>query len=304
MRIAIMGSGSIGGYVGARLAERGEDVGFIARGAHLAAMRERGLRVASPYGDVHLPQVFATDAPAEVGVVDLVIFAVKTWDTDEAARQIGPLIGPHTRVLTLQNGIDSVAAVERHVPAGQVVGGIIYVPAVVSAPGVITSPGGPRRMVADGHADDAIIAALGATGSKCVGLDVELSDQFATEMWTKFIRNAAFSAATCITRSRIGAVLAHPESRALVRQLVEEGMAVSAALQYPMPADFAGITMDFFAGLPPTTRASMAEDLEHGRRLEVAHISGRMHQLGLEHGVPTPAHSGAYRALVLHAGGL
>jgi 2-dehydropantoate 2-reductase len=136
-----------------------------------------------------------------------------------------------------------------------------------------------------------------------VGLDIELSDKFSTEMWTKFIRIAAFSAATCITRSRIGAVLAQPESRALVRQLIEEGIAVSAALQHPMPADFAEVTMDFFADLPPATRASMADDLEHGRRLEVAHISGRMHELGQEHGVPTAAHSVVYRALALHAGG-
>jgi 2-dehydropantoate 2-reductase len=298
-----MGSGGIGGYVGARLAEVGEDVCFIARGAHLTAMKEKGLMVASPYGDVYLPRVTVTDLPAEIGVVDLVIFTVKTWDTEEAARQIRPLIDPRTRILTLQNGIDSVAMVGRNVPARQVVGGTIYVTAVVIEPGVIKSPGGPRRMVADRNGDDAIIAALGAAGSKCLGLDVELSERFATEMWTKFIRIAAFSAATCITRSRVGAVLAHPESRALVRQLVEEGMAVSAALNHPMPENFAAITMDFFAGLPLTTRASMADDLEHGRRLEVEHISGRMHQLGQERGVPTPAHSVIYRALFLHANG-
>ena len=151
MQIAIMGSGGVGGYVGARLAEAGEDVCFVARSAHLTAMRNRGLRVVSPYGDVYLPRVFATDTPAEIGVVDLVIFTVKTWDTDEAARGIGPLVGAQTRILTLQNGIDSVEAIQRHAPPGQVVGGIIYVPAAVSEPGVIASPGGPRRLVADRH---------------------------------------------------------------------------------------------------------------------------------------------------------
>lgn len=303
MRIAILGSGGIGGYVGARLAEAGENVFFIARGAHLAAMRELGLKVISPYGDVHLPRVFATDTPAKIGVVDLVVLAVKAWSTDEAARQMAPLVGPHTRILTLQNGIDSVEAIQRYVPTRQVATGIIYVPATISEAGVITSPGGPRRMVADGQDGDEILAALAVVGSKCVGLDIELSDNIAVEMWTKFIRISAFSAATCITRSRIGVVLAHRESRALVRQLLEEGAAVAEVIGHPMTTDFVDVTMDFFDGLPPTTRASMAEDLEQGRRLEVEYLSGRMHQLGLDHRVPTPAHSVSYRALIPHING-
>ena len=134
MRIAMMGAGGIGGLVGARLAEAGEDVAFIARGAHLEAIRRDGLKVTSPLGDVHLAKVTAVEEPGEIGPVDLVIFAVKMWDTETAAARLAPLIAPHTRVVTLQNGIDSVEALRRYVPGEQVVGGVTYVAAAISAP--------------------------------------------------------------------------------------------------------------------------------------------------------------------------
>ena len=134
MRIAMMGSGGIGGVVGARLAEAGEDVAFIARGAHLEAMQRDGLKVTSPLGDVHLERVTAVEEPAEIGPVDLVIFAVKMWDTETAAARLAPLIAPHTRVVTFQNGIDSVEALRRYVPGDHVVGGVIYIGAAITAP--------------------------------------------------------------------------------------------------------------------------------------------------------------------------
>ena len=303
MRVAMMGSGGIGGYVGARLAEVGEDVHFVARGKHLAAMRADGLRVESPFGNVHLPRVSATEAPDEIGRVDLVIFAVKLWDTDGAAARLRPLVGSSTRVLTLQNGVDSRALLRRHVPDEQIVDGAIYVSAVIAAPGVIRSPGGPRQMVADGRSRDPVIAALVEAGSRATGLDIEATDDIGGAIWAKFIRNAAFSAATSVTRSTAGVVLGHPESLALLRALVEEGILIAAAEGHPMAPDFTDRTMALYGTLAPQTRSSMAEDLEHGRRLEVEFISGRMHSLGLAHNIPTPAHTMAFRALAVHAAG-
>ncbi len=149
MRIAVMGAGGLGGYIGARLAAADEDVAFIARGHHLAAMRSDGLRVESPYGNLHLPKVVATDAPADLGAVDLVLFTVKLWDTDAAAALAAPLVGPGTLLVTLQNGIGNVDLIARHLPRAQVLSGLTYIPAVVKAPGVISNSGGSKRLVVD-----------------------------------------------------------------------------------------------------------------------------------------------------------
>ena len=303
MRIAIMGAGGLGGYIGARLAAAGEDVAFIARGAHLAALRGSGLRIESPFGDLHLPKVIATDNPAEITPVDLVLFTVKLWDTETATAALSPLIGTDTRVITLQNGIDSVERISRHVPRACVVGGATYITAVVTAPGVIRNPGGSKRIVIDRAGGDATVAAFNAASRHSVGLETELTDAIGLVLWEKFIRMSANSAATSLMRSSLGPILANPESRAFMRQLVEEGTAVAAATGNPVRLDFVDETMAFLNTFPPTQRSSMAEDLERGRRLELLWLSGRVHTLGIEHNISTPAHTAAYRCLRLHADG-
>jgi 2-dehydropantoate 2-reductase len=303
MRIAMMGSGGIGGLVGARLAEAGEDVAFIARGAHLDAMRRDGLKVTSPFGNVHLAKVTAAEEPGEIGPVDLVIFAVKMWDTETAAARLPPLIAPHTRVVTLQNGIDSVDALRRHVPGDQVVGGVTYLAAAIAEPGVISSPGGSRLTVVHRSGGAPIVAALAAAGEKTIGIDIKLTDDIDAIIWEKFLRFAAFSAATTLMRSRAGPVRSNPESRAFLRALVEDGVRVAEAAGHSIAPDFADKAMAFIDAFPPTQRSSMADDIEHGRRLEVPFVSGRIHALGEKYGVPTPAHTAAWRALALYANG-
>lgn len=303
MRIAMMGSGGIGGYVGARLSQAGEDIHFIARGAHLAAMQRNGLRVLSPFGDVHLERVNATENPAEVGPVDLVIFAVKLWDTDDAARRLVPLLTPETRVLTLQNGVDSRDGLRRYIPPAQIVTGVTYISAHIGEPGLIRSPGGPRSVLADRTGDSPVITALVEVGSRAIGLDIETTDDIDSTLWTKLIRLAAFSAATTVMRLRIGTILEHPEARSLLRQLVDEGVSVATAQGHRIDPNFADLTMAFYGTLSPLARSSMAEDIEHGRRLEVEYISGRIHKLGRQLGIATPAHTMAYQALAPHADG-
>jgi len=303
MRIAIMGSGGVGAYVGGRLKAAGEDVTFIARGAHLEAMRKDGLRIESPQHPVHVDHVVATDDPSTIGPVDLIIFAVKLWDTETAATRLAAMIGPDTRVLTLQNGIDSVDMIANRVPQAQVRGGVIYVSALIDRPGVIRSPGGLHHIVADAAGGDPVMAAFVAACAKADALDAKLTDSIGVVIWEKFIVLSALSAATSLLRANIGQIMEHAETRSLQRQLLEEGVAVGRALGTVKRDDLVEEVMSRFGNMPYSFRSSMSEDLDRGKPLELRWLSGRLHHLGLEHGVPTPAHSVVYRALVLYEDG-
>lgn len=303
MKIAIMGSGGVGAYVGARLQDVGAEVHFIARGAHLQALQTQGLRIEMPGKDLHLPQVSATADPAEVGPVDLIVFAVKLWDTEVAAQQMQAMVGPNTRILTLQNGIDSVDLIRAQYPQAVVLGGVIYVSAVIDRPGVIRSPGGFHRIVMDRHAGDTVVAALAALAEQSAGLDVVLSDDAETTIWEKFIALSSFSGATSLLRARIGEILANAETQAFLRALLQETMAVGRAAGKKVRPELEDESVAKLQSMPPSFRSSMSEDLERGKPLELRWLSGRVHALGLKLGVPTPAHTAVYRGLVLHAGG-
>ena len=303
MRIAIMGSGGVGAYVGARLQAAGEEVVFIARGAHLQALQQHGLRIEGPVHPLVLDRVTATDDPSTVGPVDLILFAVKLGDTASAAAALAPMIGPQTRVLTLQNGIDSVELISRQVGAAAVRGGVIYVSAVIDRPGVIRSPGGLHQIIADGAGGDPVIAAFCAACERATAIGARATDNIDVVIWEKFIALASLSAATSLLRASMGQILAHPQTRALQRQLVDEAVAVGRAAGKVVRDDLADEIMAKLAAMPYAFRSSMSEDLERGKPLELAWLSGRVHGLGLELGVPTPAHSTAYRALVLYEQG-
>ncbi|MCZ4092341.1 ketopantoate reductase family protein [Sinorhizobium psoraleae] len=302
MRIAVMGSGGIGGYIGLRLAKAGEDVTFIARGEHLYAMRSNGLRLESPLGDVSLPGVTATDDPAEVGTVDLVIFAVKLYDSEEAAAAILPMVGPKTTVLTLQNGVDGVDLLARSVPRSQVVAGAIYISTYLEAPGLIKQTSGMTQMTVGGRNDPAIAAFRDAC-ALAEGISLQAVDDVDPVLWMKFVTLAAFSGGTSLMRSGIGAIIADPEGRIFMEQLRDEGMAIAAAKGHPMPDGYVQQTTSLWQMVPPETQSSMANDLQRGKRLELEWLSGRMHSFGKELEVPTPAHTAVYRALHLYANG-
>jgi len=299
MRIAIMGSGGVGGYVGARLAAAGEEVVFIARGPHLAAIRNNGLQLFSPRGDIHV-EARAEESPAAVGPVDLVVFAVKLRDAEGAAGQLQPLLAPESRVVTLQNGIDSVAILSRQLYGEQVIGGAIYVTAAIEHPGVIRASSALGRIVV-GRPDDPVVRKL--TARPLAGLDIEAVADIETAIWEKFVRLSSFSAATSLMRARIGAIRSDPEGRRLLIQFLEEAIAVAAASGHPMRPTFLQESIEMFDGMAAGARSSLSEDLEAGHRLELAFLSGRVHGLGLEHDVPTPAHTTAFRALALYSEG-
>ncbi len=205
MRIAAMAAGAVGGYFGARLAADGHDVFLIARGAHRDAITRNGLTIESVHGDLHLPKVNVTDDPKTVGPVDVVMFAVKLWDTEKAAELTRPLVGPNTRVITLQNGVDSVERIAPILGADQTIGGVAYIATVVEKPGVIkhTSQFATMHFGRADKKPDAVLDAFAAAGKKAK-CDIDLSKDIQVERWEKFIFLTAMAGSTASRRSSIG----------------------------------------------------------------------------------------------------
>lgn len=302
MRIAIMAAGAVGAYYGARLAVKGHDVFFIARGAHLEAIRKNGLKIESVHGDLHLPKPNVTDDPRSVGPVDIVIFAVKLWDTETAAEQAKPLIGPNTRLITLQNGIDSVERIGAIIGPDKVVGGYAYIATTISAPGVIkhTSQFHHFRFGFADNRPDATLDAFVAAGKEA-GLDIGISKAIERELWEKFIFLTAMTGATATLRSGIGPILADPDTKTFFRQLMEETLAVGKAKGVTLDKAYIDERMTFAeTKTVPTMKGSMANDLDRGGRLELDWLSGKVRALGRELGIPTPASDTVFLVLKLH----
>lgn len=301
MRIAALAAGGVGGYFGGRLAAAGHDVTFIARGAHRDAIRKDGIRIESPLGDLHVADVKVTSEPAEVGPVDVVLFAVKLWDTEIAGEAAKPLIGPQTRLITLQNGVDAVDRLMPILGAQHVVGGVAYIATVIGAPGLIqhASQFAMIRCGRPGGANDPELARFVAAGQKA-GIDIELSADIEVERWKKFTFLASLAAATGGTRHSIGPILADEDTRAFFVALIAEVTAVARAKGVALPEDFAEERLRFAESVPYGMKASLLHDLERGNRLELDWLTGRVVSLGRELGVPTPAHAAAYAMLKLH----
>jgi len=304
MKIAMMGSGGVGGLIGARLAHAGCDVSFIARGAHLAAMRSHGLTLESPVGNVHLPKPRVTDDPGSLGPVDLVIFSVKLWDTEAAARQILPLIGPETGVISLQNGVKKDDILRPIVGEKALMGGVAYMGTAISRPGVIQHTGTMQRVVFgeyDGRRSKRAEALL--EWCRKGGLDAAISDDIRRTLWEKFAFLVAMAAVTATIRLPIGPIRSHPMTRKFYLDAIREAAAVGRAHGVRLPEDFAEERMAFVDTLPATMTASLHHDLERGNPLEVEWLSGSVVELGAAVGVSTPVHRAARDILILHAQG-
>jgi 2-dehydropantoate 2-reductase len=304
MRIAVMAAGAVGGYFGGRLAAAEHDVSLIARGAQLEAIRNNGLKIESPLGNLHLHNVRATSDPKEIGSVDIVLFAVKLWDTETAAEMARPLVGAQTRVITLQNGVDSVERIAPILGAEKVVGGSAYIASVIGAPGVISHTSQFARMVCgriDGQPDTQLAAFTAA--AKEAGIDIAQSDHIDRERWEKFIFLVGLSGATGATRMPLGAILADPDTRAFFQSLMAEVIALARAKGVALRPDFLESRMKFADTAPPGMKASLLHDLERGNRLEIDWLAGKVVALGRELGVPTPANTAVYAVLKLHRAG-
>jgi 2-dehydropantoate 2-reductase len=298
MRIAVMAAGAVGGYFGARLAAAGHDVAFIARGAHRDAMRRDGLKIESSLGDLHLKGLSVTDDPREVGPVDVVLFAVKLWDTETAGEQARPLLGLKTRLITLQNGVDSV---ERLVPLlgnEATVGGATYVVTTIARPGVIRHTGTIARIRCgrlDRRPDPGLAGYV--EEMKTAKLDITLSDNMLLDLWKKFVLLSGTSGITASTRRPLGIIRDDENMRALLYKLMHETMAVGRAAGVEFAPDFPAELDRAVAGFAPDMRASMANDLAAGNRLELDWLAGKVVALGRKYAVPTPAQEAVYAIL-------
>jgi 2-dehydropantoate 2-reductase len=251
MRIAVMGSGGVGGYFGARLAQAGCEVGFIARGAHLAALRERGLVVESKLGNISLPKVRATDDPNTLGSVDVILLGVKLWDTETAVRVISPIVGTKTAVLSLQNGVQKDDVLRRILGNEPVMGGLCYIAATLARPGVISHTGTMQKVVF-GEYDGTRSARAEAFLKACQdgGIDAELSQDICKAIWEKFVFLVGLSATTTTIRLPIGPIRAHPQTREFLLDVMREAVAVGRAQEVALHAEYAEDRLAFCDGLP------------------------------------------------------
>lgn len=290
MKIAVFGSGGVGGYFGGRLAAAGENVTFLARGAHLNALQHAGLHIESPLGSLHLPKVQATDRPQAIGPVDVVLFTVKLYDVDASAATLAPLIGPETVVITLQNGVDAVDMVARHVGDAHVAGGAAYIVAVIDKPGHIRHTTAQQLVFGerDGRRSDRLVA-FAEAGIRA-GFQAKASEDVEADLWTKFVRLATWSGMTTVTRSPMGVVRDTPATFELMMAAIEEVIAVGRAKGVKLPADLMDTTLTMIKTFPASSKSSMLEDIERGRRLELPWLSGAVVRIGKEVGVPTPIH--------------
>ncbi len=305
MKILVMGSGGVGGLYGGRLANAGCDVTFVARGAHLAAMRAQGLQIENEtLGNTLIQPVQVTDDPLTVATPDLIIFAVKLWDTEAVAKSLKPIVGPDTAVLSLQNGVVKDDILGGIFGAHALMGGVAYVGAHIARPGVINQVGTLQRLVFgeyDGKPSarsEKLLAAL-----LKAGIQAELSNDIRRTLWEKYTFLVGLSGATAAMRSSIGPVRENPQTRAFLHDLMQETVAVGRALGVSLPLDYADDRLKFADSVPATMDSSLHHDLKNGNRLEVEWLAGGVVQLGRKAGVATPCNRAVWDVLALPAPG-
>lgn len=300
MRIAVFGVGGVGGYFGGRLAQAGEEVIFIARGKHLQAMREHGLRVDSINGDFSVQPVQASDDPAQVGPVDLILVGVKAWQITEAAESMRPMVGPDTVIIPLQNGVEAPKQLASVLGEGPVLGGLCGVMAFIAGPGHIRHAGiDPfvRFGELDNRRSERVEAILDMF-SRAQGLKADIPEDIHVAMWQKFLMITATSGVGSVTRAPFGAYLSLPGTRRMLEQVLEEVHAVANARGVALPAESIGKTMALFDKLPASGTASMQRDIMSGLPSELEIQNGAVVRLGREAGVATPVNEFIYHSLL------
>lgn len=298
MKIAIMGTGGVGGYYGGLLAQAGQDVTFIVRGAHLQAIRDKGLQVKSVLGNFTVLPAKATDKPSQIGPVDFILFATKTYQTDESAKLIKPIVAKDTVVVSLQNGIDAADRIGAVIGMEHMLGGATWLSAAIEAPGVIGQYSQFRRIVLgefNGQTTrrlKAVCDALQATGAT-----VETTDNILKVLWTKFVFIASVSAMGSLTRVTFGEYRGVPEARAVLIDALSEVAAVANAKGVALDADVVAKTLAFFDSSAPGIKPSMQRDVESGKRSELESMIGVVVRMGVQYKVPTTVLQFAYAML-------
>jgi 2-dehydropantoate 2-reductase len=303
MRVLVVGAGGVGGYFGARLARAGTAVTFLARGAHLEAMRRVGLRIRSAVDGEWVVEVEAVADVAGRPAADVVLFCVKSFDTETAAAAIRPVVGPDTAVVSLQNGVDNEAILERALGPGHAVGGVAYVFATIESPGVIAHRLAGRVVVGelDGRPSPRLERLREAFARAGVPADVVADIRRA--LWEKYLMISAQAGTTALARTPIGVIRAVPQTWRMYRTIVEELAAVARAAGVPLGDGAVDAIVKTAEGLAPEALSSLYHDLVHGRRLELEALHGHAVRLGERLGVPTPTVFAVYAALKPHVDG-
>ncbi len=300
MRIAIIGTGGVGGFFGAKLFASGHNVHFLARGGHLAAMQRAGLLVHSPDGDTHVPADRINGDLSSVEDADVILFCVKSYDTVDAARCMAPALSRETLVIPLQNGVESEQTLQRLIPTGIVYSGVAYVYSTVTAPGVITEIGRPRKIQFGplSGGTTSVRAAAVAQALSRAGFDAEFSTDIRPALWKKFIFIAAVGGLTAVTRLTLGEILAVPRTAALLAAAMRETEAVARASGVLLETDHVDMVFERLAGFANETRSSLYHDLTHEKPLEIEALSGAVVRYGTQLGIATPTHDFLYASLL------
>ena len=304
MRIAVIGTGGIGGPYGASLAKAGADVTFVARGAHLTAMRENGLRIEGDRGETHIRPAQATDDIAGIGAVDFVLSCVKLWDVEQAAEQIRPIVGPHTAVIPLQNGIDAAERMIRILGDEPVMGGMAFVTGTIVAPGVVRQTGTYQQMTF-GELDGRVSERGQRLRDLCeaAGFEGVLSSDIMVPVWQKFLLLVPLSGLNALTRLPLGKWREDADLVDLYEAALHETVAVGLAEGVRLPPDSVDKTLAMMRSMPSHHTTSMGNDLLRGNRLELPWFAGKVAELGRRHGIPTPVNGFIYAALKPYVNG-
>jgi len=298
-----MAAGGVGGYFGARLQQAGHEVSFFARGRHLEALRKDGLAVESPHGNARLKvRVFAD--PAESGVADVVLFAVKLWDTERAAEQLRPIVGEHTLVIPFQNGVESVERLRKILPEKCVMSGSAYIATHIKAPGVIEHTGQMSRIQFGPLVPSQRgVSELFLQACKAAGIQAEIPDDIVKANWEKFAFLVGLSSATAVARAPLGVVRADPDLRWLLEQTMRETWSVGRARGIGLADDYVEGRMAFAGTLHADMKASLLHDLEAGGRLEAPWLCGAVARMARESGIDAPVNRAVFAALKPYVNG-
>lgn len=304
MKIVVMGAGGIGGYFGARLAAAGNDVTFVARGAHLAAMQGEGLRIESPLGNLHLAATRAVRDARDAGPADAVLFAVKMGDAEEAAGLLAPLLGKETPIFTFQNGVEAADLIDKVVGAGHVVPGVARIASRIAKPGLIEHAS-PFARLEFAEADNTPSERCGTFHAACrsAGIDAEVSPNIQRALWFKFAMLAPMAGVTTLTQHTAGPLRRNRDTRALIEAAIQEIVSVGQAAGAGLDASDLPSLVQTIDGLPETMTSSMSHDRAAGKSLELNWLSGAVVRLGQRHAVATPTHRFIVQALALEAAG-
>jgi 2-dehydropantoate 2-reductase len=304
MRFAVIGAGGVGGFFGSKLWKNGEDVCFVARGEHLNAMKRSGLRVNSTEGAFVVPSNRVTETVSEIGPVDVILFCVKSYDTEAAAGKLEPLLKDGTIIISLQNGVENEETIRQHITTGTVFGGVANIYSTITAPGEITETGGPKTLLfgplqgIGSHSTQGVRAKEILRVLLNAGIRAELSPNIVSDIWKKFVFITAVGGLTALTRLTLGEILAVKETSALMRDAMKETEAIAKTMPVTIEPGLIDSLLEKLRNLDANSRSSLYHDLTHHKPLEIDALSGTVVKLGKQLGIPTPVHSVIFSALL------